>query len=53
MTKPLTGAAKTAHDRRVLIDAARDALTRRDPDAIRDTLKLLTAAAALTPGNTR
>ena len=45
----LTGAAKAAHERKVLLDAARRAITRRDPQAVRDTLALITAAASVTP----
>mgnify|MGYP003442596355 CR=1 FL=1 len=45
----LTGAAKTAHERKVILDAARRAIARRDPEAVRDTLALLTAAASVTP----
>lgn len=45
----LTGAAKAAHERRILLDHARRAITRRDPEAVRDTLAFLTAAASVTP----
>ena len=45
----LTGAAKTAHERKVILDAARRAIARRDPEAVRDTLALLTAANEVQP----
>ncbi len=45
----LTGAAKAAHERKVLLDAARRAITRRDTDSVLYTLALLIAAASVTP----
>lgn len=45
----LTGAAKAAHERKILLDAARRAITRRDTDSVLYTLALLIAAASVTP----
>lgn len=46
MTRRLTGAAKAAHERRVILDAAREAIRRRDKHAVRDVIALLRAAEA-------
>lgn len=48
----LTGAAKASHaarDFQALYGAALRAITRRDPEAVRDTLALLTAANEVQP----
>lgn len=45
----LTGAARTAHERRVLLDEARQRITGRDPYAVADTLALLRSVDARTP----
>lgn len=47
--KQLTGAAKAAHQKRVALDFARNAIRRRDPLAVTDTLVFLRAAAATEP----
>lgn len=46
MTRPLTGAALTAHQRKVLIDAARQAITRR-PAQPEQVAALIAEAARL------
>ena len=48
-TRELPGAAEIAHERRVMVDAARRALARRDRNAVPETVWLLVAADALTP----
>jgi hypothetical protein len=44
----LSGAAATAHTRRRLLDLARQAITRRDPNAVADVVLLLEQADANT-----
>ncbi len=46
---PIGTVAIATHERRILLDYARRAITRRDPEAVRDTLAFLTAAASVTP----
>lgn len=45
----LTGAAAAAHARRIILDEARDAITRRDRHAVSDVVALLRLADAKTP----
>jgi hypothetical protein len=42
--RPLSGAAKVAHERRVLTDRARARLAQRDAHAVADTVALLRSA---------
>lgn len=46
-SKPLSGAARVAHERRILLDAARARLAERDESSVPDVMALLRAHQAV------